>query len=185
VRCLTQELIFASARGQQRWRKWAAGWAATSDPPPVPELKPTVVDSKTTALLILDLMKANCGKRPWCLATVPNYTTRHALRACWCSTRWSAVRIRHPPISSILGSRLVKRMGCPAWAGQIPRLPLEERLKAHGIKTVIVTGTSAQGAVVGTGSGAAQRGYKVIVPVDGMSADHPYMEQYAAWHLYK
>jgi nicotinamidase-related amidase len=60
--------------------------------------------------------------------------------------------------------------------------PLEERLKAHGIKTVIATGTSAQGAVVGTGSGAAQRGYKVIVPVDGMSAEDPYVEQYAAVH---
>ena len=63
--------------------------------------------------------------------------------------------------------------------------PLEQRLKDRGIKTVIVTGTSAQGAVVGTGSGSAQRGYKVIVPVDGMSAEDPYNEQYAAWHMYK
>ena len=50
---------------------------------------------------------------------------------------------------------------------------------------MIVTGTSAQGAVVGTGSGSAQRGYKVIVPVDGMSADDAYSEQYTAWHMSK
>jgi nicotinamidase-related amidase len=62
---------------------------------------------------------------------------------------------------------------------------LEKRLKDKGIKTVIVTGASAQGVVVGTGSGAAQRGYKVIVPVDGMSSDEAYGEQYAAWHMYK
>ena len=62
---------------------------------------------------------------------------------------------------------------------------LEQRLKDRGIKTVIVTGTSAQGAVIGVSSGAAQRGYQVIVPVDGMSAEDPYNEQYAAWHLYK
>ena len=62
---------------------------------------------------------------------------------------------------------------------------LEKRLKDHGIQTVIITGTSAQGAVVGTGSGSAQRRYKVIVPVDGMSAEDTYNEQYAAWHLYK
>ena len=62
---------------------------------------------------------------------------------------------------------------------------LEQRLKDRGIRTVIVTGTSAQGAVVGTGSGSAQRGYKVVVPVDGMSSEDPYMEQYAAWHMYK
>ena len=62
---------------------------------------------------------------------------------------------------------------------------LEMRLKDKGIKTVIVTGTSAQGAVVGTSNGAVQRGYKAVVPIDGMSAEDPYNEQYAAWHLYK
>jgi nicotinamidase-related amidase len=61
---------------------------------------------------------------------------------------------------------------------------LEMRLRDKGIKTVIVSGTSAQGAVVGTSNGAVQRGYKAVVPVDGMSAEHPYNEQYAPWHLY-
>ena len=50
---------------------------------------------------------------------------------------------------------------------------------------MIVTGTSAQGAVVGTTNGAAQRGYKAVVPVDGMSAEDAYNEQYAAWHIFK
>jgi hypothetical protein len=30
-----------------------------------------------------------------------------------------------------------------------------------------------------------QRGYNAVVPVDGMSAEDAYNEQYAAWHLYK
>src|SRR3954469_19522316 len=38
--------------------------------PPKPELKPVTVDPKTTALLVLDFMKGNCGTRPRCLATV-------------------------------------------------------------------------------------------------------------------
>jgi nicotinamidase-related amidase len=63
--------------------------------------------------------------------------------------------------------------------------PLEQRLKERGITSVIVTGTSAQGVGIGAGSGAAQRGYKVIVPVDGMSSEDAFNEQYAAWHLYK
>ena len=37
---------------------------------------------------------------------------------------------------------------------------LDQGLKDRGIKTVIVTGTSAQGAVCGTTNGAAQRGYR-------------------------
>ena len=36
-----------------------------------PTLKPVTVDPKTTALLMLDFMKQNCGKRPRCLATIP------------------------------------------------------------------------------------------------------------------
>ena len=39
----------------------------TVKPPPVPELKPIRVDPKTTALLVLDLMKTNCGVRPRCI----------------------------------------------------------------------------------------------------------------------
>jgi nicotinamidase-related amidase len=62
---------------------------------------------------------------------------------------------------------------------------LDQGLKDKGIKTVIITGTSAQGAVGGTTNGATQRGYKAVVPVDGMSAEDAYNEQYAAWHIYK
>ena len=62
---------------------------------------------------------------------------------------------------------------------------LEEKLKARGIKTVIVCGTSFQGVGIGTGSEAAQRGYKVIIPIDCLSSEDMYMEQYAAWHLFK
>src|SRR6185369_9940114 len=62
---------------------------------------------------------------------------------------------------------------------------LEEKLKARGIKTVIVCGTSFQGVGIGTGSGSAQRGYKVIIPVDCLSSEDTYMEQYSAFHLAK
>jgi nicotinamidase-related amidase len=60
---------------------------------------------------------------------------------------------------------------------------LEKALKDKGVQTVIVVGTAANGGVIYTGSGAALRGLKVIVPVDGMSAGDPYAEQYTAWHL--
>src|SRR5258708_18620925 len=62
---------------------------------------------------------------------------------------------------------------------------LDEKLKAREIKTVIVCGTSFQGVGIGTGGGSAQRGYKVIISIDCLSSDHPYIEQYSAFHLYK
>ena len=60
---------------------------------------------------------------------------------------------------------------------------LEKILKEKGVTTVIVVGTAAHGAVLYTASGAAMRGMKVIVPVDGVSAEATYVEQYVAWHL--
>jgi hypothetical protein len=56
----------AAARAQTIVDKW------TSVPaPPPPELKPVTVDPKTTALLMLDFMNQNCGKRPACVASLP------------------------------------------------------------------------------------------------------------------
>jgi nicotinamidase-related amidase len=59
---------------------------------------------------------------------------------------------------------------------------LENILKEKGIKTVIIVGTAANGAVLGTAIGASMRKLNIIVPVDCMS-DKLYSEQYVAWHL--
>ena len=164
-----------------------AEWA-TVKAPPVPELKPVALDGKTTALLILDMMKSGCSARPRCVATVPNIKKLHdAARAAGAMVFYTLVGEKPVPAETIdpgfaprEGEWVVQR-GPDKFLGS----GLDERLKARGIKTVIVCGTSAQGVVIGTGSGSAQRGYKVIVPVDCMSSEDPYMEQYAAWHMFK
>jgi nicotinamidase-related amidase len=162
-------------------------WAAVK-PPPVPELKAATVDPKTTALLVLDLMKTNCGARPRCVATVPNVKRLlDGARAHDMMVFYTLVGATPTPANMVdpgLAPRegeYVTRGGADKFIGS----PLEQRLKDKGIKTVIVTGTSAQGAVVGTSNGAAQRGFKAVVPVDGISAEDPFNEQYAAWHLFK
>jgi nicotinamidase-related amidase len=162
---------------------------ATVKPPPVPELKPVSLDGKTTALLILDMMKRNCGARPRCVATVPNVQKLHdAARAAGALLFYTFVGRDTPTAADIVDPAMTPREG--EWVYQ--RGPdkflgsdLEKRLKDRAIRTVIVTGTSAQGVVFGTGSGSAQRGYKVVIPVDAISSEDPYMEQYTAWHLYK
>jgi len=151
---------------------------ATVKTPPVPELKSVTLDGKTTALLILDMMKSNCGARPRCAATVPNVKRLHdAARAAGAMLFYTLVG-DNPKPTEIVDPGIAPREG--EWVPQ--RGPdkflgsgLDERLKARGIKTVIICGTSAQGVVIGTGSGSAQRGYKVIVPVDCMSAEDSYM----------
>jgi nicotinamidase-related amidase len=163
-------------------------WAKVKAPPP-PVLKPVTVDPKTTALLILDMVAVNCNARPRCVASVAPLRKLHdAARAADAMVFYTIVGPGNPTAEGIVDKAIMPRDG--EWIVQ--RGPdkflgsdLEERLKKRGIKTVIVTGTSAQGAVVGTGSGSAQRGYQVVVPVDTMSAEDEYNEQYAAYHLYK
>lgn len=57
-------------------------------------------------------------------------------------------------------------------------------MRNHGTKNVIITGYAANGAVLHTATSSAFRGYNVIIPVDCMSANNPYAEQYTAWHIF-
>jgi len=144
-------------------------WATIK--PAAPTLKPVTVDPKTTALLMLDFMKQNCGQRPRCIATLP------AMKKLLDSARAAKA---HVVYSIIANSTINDVLPDVAAKGDEPSVlsgpdkfrntDLEKILKDKGIQTVIVAGTAANGAVLYTGSGAAFRGMKVIVPVDGMSA---------------
>jgi nicotinamidase-related amidase len=166
-----------------------ADWG-TAKTPPAPELKSVTVDPKTTALLVLDMMKGNCGVRPRCQATVPNIKkmidTAHAHNVAvlynLTGRNSTAADMIDQSLAPGAGDTLIKNA---TGADKFITSDLDQLLKAKGIKTVIVTGTSAQGAVGGTSNGAAQRGYKAVVPVDGMSAEDAFNELYAAWHIYK
>jgi Isochorismatase family len=164
-------------------------WATVKAPPP-PELKPVTLEGSTTALLILDMMKSNCGVRPRCVATVPNVKRLHdAARTAKAMIWYSLIGnngMATPadmidPGFAPRDGEWVRQNGPDKFLGS----NLEEKLKEHGVKTVVVCGTSYQGVGIGTGSGLAQRGYKVIVPIDCLSSEDPYMEQYATWHLFK
>ena len=181
--------ILAALAAQAVANDITADWTSVK-PPPVPELKPVTVDPKTTALLVLDFMKGNCGARPRCIATVPNVKKLiDEARAHNVPVFYTLVG-QDPSPAGMVDQRLVPdassfRIQGSGGADKFINSNLDQGLKDKGIKTVIITGTSAQGAVGGTTNGATQRGYKAVVPVDGMSAEDAYNEQYAAWHIYK
>jgi hypothetical protein len=60
---------------------------------------------------------------------------------------------------------------------------LETILRERKVKTVVIVGTASEGAVLHTATGAALRGFEVVVPLDGMTSATLYAEQYTAWHL--
>lgn len=164
-------------------------WSKAVAPPP-PDLKEVMIDPSTTALLFLDIMKGGCSARPSCVEKVPNMIKLHAeARAhnmvVWYSLVGSGGKATP---DDIMDATIKPRAG--EWYRQggpdkFMGSTLQATLRQAGIKTVIVCGNSFQGATVGTASGAAQRGYKVIVPVDCSAGDSPYHEQYAAFHLAK
>ena len=79
VRILTWAAALAAlmlAGPQARAADLMAEWGSVKLPPP-PELKPVTLDGKTTALLILDVMKESCARRQRCSEMVPNLKTLH------------------------------------------------------------------------------------------------------------
>jgi nicotinamidase-related amidase len=163
-------------------------WASVKLPP-APELKPVTVDPRTTALLVLDFMKGNCGARPRCLATVA--TVKKLIDAARANNMMVVYNLTGAGnVDDMVDQSLAPRAGefmikGAGGADKFVNSNLDQGLKDKGIKTVIVTGTSAQGAVCTTTNGAAQRGYKAVVPVDGMSAEDAFNELYAVYHLAK
>jgi nicotinamidase-related amidase len=148
------------------------------------ELKPVTLDPKTTAMLILDMTKGgSCGTRPRCVASVPNVKRIHDLARAAGLMFWYSAGTKDMMDSGFTPheGEYQNQNGPDKFLGS----NLEEKLKAANIQTVIICGTSFQGVGVGTGTEAAQRGYKVIIPIDCLSSEDPYMEQYSAWHFFK
>ena len=160
---------------------------ATVDPPKVPEVKAVRVDPKTTALLICDIQDYNCSekRRPRCVESLPKMQSLlKKARAKGMTVAYTLIprdefnaKSIRKEVAPLEGELVVK--------GEVDKFMgnnLEKVLKDKGIKTLIVMGTSANGAVLHTVVGASLRGFKVVVPVDGMPDTTLYSEQYTAWH---
>lgn len=160
-------------------------WNTVKAPTP-PELQPVTVEPKETALLILDVQNQNCNpeRRPRCVASIPKIqgllteARNRGMPVIYSLTRNASVADIREEVSPQAGEPIVKS-GVDKFHGS----QLEEILRAKGVQTVILVGTSAHGAVLHTATGAAMRGFRAIVPVDGMSAGDSYSEQYTSWHL--
>ena len=166
-------------------------WDKVTRPAP-PELKSVTVDIRSTALLVLDFNGAQDPKKgpcnteikPRCLTSVPKVQTMLSeARAKGVFIVYSLAGIGTPAdIATAIAPHAndpIVKSGPDKFVGT----DLEKILADKGIKTVIVTGTSSEGAVLDTATDAALKGMNVVVPVDGMSSTDLYAEQYVAWHL--
>jgi isochorismate hydrolase len=122
-------------------------WAGMKAPA-APELKPVTVDAKTTALLMLDFMNQNCGKRPRCLDTIP------AMKKLLAQARAAKVPVVYSIIANSTPADVITDVAPLAdephvlsGPDKFLRTDLEKILKDKGISTVIVVGTASNGAV--------------------------------------
>jgi len=88
---------------------------------------------------------------------------QHVLRGSW---GWRIVDELAPEA----GERVIEKLRYDGFFGT----PLDHELRLKRIETVIVCGTVANICVLHTAGSAALRGYKVILPVDAISAITPF-----------
>jgi nicotinamidase-related amidase len=154
--------------------------------PPAPELKPAGLEAKTTALIVMDFVKQSCNEqnRPHCVALIPKVKAMiDAAKAKNVTIIWT---LPNGPKAEDFLPQVAPPAGTQMIAGPVDKFvgtDFEKQLKDKGITTLVLTGTSAHGAVLYTASQAAIRGFKAVVPVDGMSASTPYAEQATAYIL--
>jgi isochorismate hydrolase len=160
-------------------------WDSVKAPSPI-TLKAVRLNAKETAFLILDIEELTCNsqRRPRCIASVPKIkkflgrVQDKNVAVVYSLTRNAEQKSILPGVKPVGNEPIVKSS-----VDKFFNTDLEDILRERGIKTVVIAGTTAEGAVLHTATGAAMRGLKVIVPVDGMSAGTLYAEQYTAWHL--
>ena len=162
-------------------------WNSAKLPAP-PALKPVTLVPNETALLVMDFTVQTCTpeRRKRCADSVPKVKAFvEAARAK------GALIIYSVAVPGSVPGDVLKELAPAAGEQVLPPLgpdkfinsDLEKTLRDKGIKTVVAMGTQAQTSVLHTGGEAALRGFKVVVPVDAMSADDLFPELYTAWHL--
>lgn len=160
-------------------------WNTIKTPAPV-ELKAVKLNPGETAFLILDIEERTCNlkDRPRCVASVPQIKSFLAqARSKGMAVVYSLTRVGKPETILPGVTPLATEPIVQSTVDKFFQTDLEKILREKGIKAVVIAGTTAEGAVLHTATGAAMRDFQVIVPIDGMPAGTLYAEQYTAWHL--
>ena len=180
---MTISAATAAAQAQTLIEEW--GTAKFPAPPP---LKPAKIDARETALLVMDFTKQTCTpeRRKRCADSEAKVRTFVIEARAKGATIIYSVAVPNsvpadilPELAPAAGETVLPPLGPDKFINS----DLEKTLKDKGIKTVVAMGTQAQTSVLHTSATAALKGFKVIVPVDGMSGDEVFPELYTAWHL--
>ena len=168
---------------------FSAAVFAAEDGPNRPEPKPVTLDGKSTAILVLD-MNARCDDPKQVCSKIAAPLGEFLDKA-----RTAAVPIIYTVSSSAKGKPLGE-LAAPLHRkpGETVLYPdafdkfypgeLQPLLKEKGAKTLIITGSATNNAVLCTATTAARmHRYSVVIPLDGVNAASRYEQEYAIHQL--
>lgn len=174
-------LLAGSARAQDVTRAWDS-----VKPPPPPPVRAVTIDPAHTAFFALDFNELNCkpDARARCAVAIPH--VKKLLDAARAHDMPVVITYTHHMTPKDIKKEITPRPGETVYQGEEDKLygnQVAADLKAKGIDTILLTGTSTNGAVLFTAVGAALRGFKLVVPVDAVPAPDAYAEQFSLWEL--
>lgn len=162
-----------------------ATWNSIKPLPP-PALKSVTLATATSALIVMDFDIKNCipSRRARCAVAIPKVADLLA------KARKSSMLVVHFYNANMTREDIVPQLAPvgnetaqKASGNKFFSTDLDSVLKGRGIDTVILAGTSANGAVLTTAIGAAERRYNVVVPIDVIPADDIWQEQFSIWQI--
>jgi len=172
-----------TARAQTIIEEWDS---IKAPPPPTDKIKPVQIDTKKTAVLSLDWNARTCHEkgRIRCFKAMPR------IEKLLTDARSHNMLVVHALSGSMKATDIVASVApkgdekvVTGRGDKFSGSDLEQILKDKGIENVIIVGTSANSAVLYTAFGAVQRGFKPIVPIDGMPSETAFQEQFTIWQI--
>lgn len=166
--------------------------------PPAPKLESVTLDPKTTAILVIDIIKQTCNmqRRPRCVALIPKVQKLldearakgvFIVYALFPSP--SPATFPDPKITDYV-PELAPKGNEPVVTALVDKFDfrgkdtgLQKMLEDKGIKTLVPVGVASHNGVLFTAVDASMRGFNVVVPVDGMAGNNAYKDQLTAYTL--
>ncbi len=159
--------------------------ASAEEGPNRPQAKPLTLDSKSTAILVLDL-NARCddAKQVCSKITGPVGDFLDKARAAAVPIIYSvSASAKEKPVSELAAPLRRKESESIIYPDGFDKFQggeLQTFLKDKGAKTLIITGSSTNSAVLYTATTAARiYRYNIVIPMDGVNAASRYEQEYA------
>lgn len=145
----------------------------SSQVPPPPDPVGVRLDPSTTALFVMDMTESICSQQPNCREMLPRVASFVArARSAGVFVAYTTGGAGGAPMAAVLPTPSDPVV--QARQNKFFGTPLDDIMRTHGIKTIILTGWRANGSVLFTSHGATMLRYTVVVATDSVAAAHDF-----------